>query len=88
MITNVSLVTVYVTDQDEAKKFYTEVLGFEARADATLGDYRWVTVAIPTIAELEVTLMVPGPPLDDETGRRCTPRARQWPDGRARSQSR
>ena len=30
MITNVSLVTVYVTDQDEAKKFYTDVLGFEA----------------------------------------------------------
>ena len=47
MITNVSLVTVYVTDQDEAKKFYTEVLGFEARADATLGDYRWVTVEPP-----------------------------------------
>ena len=47
MITNVSLVTVYVTDQDEAKKFYTEVLGFEARADATLGDYRWVTVSHP-----------------------------------------
>jgi catechol 2,3-dioxygenase-like lactoylglutathione lyase family enzyme len=66
MITNVSLVTVYVTDQDEAKKFYTEVLGFEARADATLGDYRWVTVSHPDQPELEVTLMVPGPPLDDE----------------------
>ena len=66
MITNVSLVTVYVTDQDEAKKFYTEVLGFEARADAALGDYRWVTVSHPDQPELEVTLMVPGPPLDDE----------------------
>lgn len=66
MITNVSLVTVYVTDQDEAKKFYTEVLGFEARADATLGDYRWVTVGHPDHRELEITLMVPGPPLDDE----------------------
>jgi catechol 2,3-dioxygenase-like lactoylglutathione lyase family enzyme len=66
MITNVSLVTVYVTDQDEAKKFYTEVLGFEDRTDATLGDYRWVTVGHPDQPELEVTLMLPGPPLDDE----------------------
>jgi len=66
MITNVSLVTVYVTDQDEAKKFYTDVLGFEARTDATLGDFRWVTVGHPDQPELEVTLMVPGPPLDDE----------------------
>jgi len=66
MITNVSLVTVYVTDQDEAKKFYTDILGFEARTDATLGDYRWVTVGHPDHRELEITLMVPGPPLDDE----------------------
>ena len=66
MITNVSLVTVYVTNQDEAKKFYTDVLGFEARTDATLGDYRWVTVGHPDQPDVEGTLMVPGPPLDDE----------------------
>jgi catechol 2,3-dioxygenase-like lactoylglutathione lyase family enzyme len=66
MITNVSLVTVWVTDQDEAKKFYVDVLGFEERADATMGDFRWVTVGHPTQPELELTLMVPGPPLDDE----------------------
>lgn len=33
MITNVSLFTLNVSDQDEAKKFYTDVLGFEERAD-------------------------------------------------------
>src|SRR6266568_3876889 len=38
MITNVSLVTVWVTDQDEAKAFYTDKLGFEATADITMGD--------------------------------------------------
>ena len=66
MITNISLVTLYVTDQDEAKKFYTEVLGFREGADVTLGDgFRWVTVVHPDHPELEVTLMVPGPPLDD-----------------------
>ena len=66
MITNVSLVTVYVTDQDEAKKFYTEVLGFEEHTDVAMGDgFRWVTVAHPDHPELEVTLMLPGPPLDE-----------------------
>ena len=67
MITNVSLVTLYVSDQDEAKKFYTEVLGFEERADVRMGDgFRWVTVGHPSQPELEITLMVPGPPLDDD----------------------
>ncbi len=31
MITNISLFTLYVTDQDEAKKFYVDTLGFEER---------------------------------------------------------
>ncbi len=66
-ITNVSLVTVYVTDQDEAKAFYTGKLGFVETADITMGDngFRWVTVSHPDHRELEITLMVPGPPLDD-----------------------
>jgi catechol 2,3-dioxygenase-like lactoylglutathione lyase family enzyme len=65
-ITNVSLVTLYVTDQDEAKQFYTEVLGFAEGADVKLGDgFRWVTVIHPDHPELQVTLMIPGPPTDD-----------------------
>ncbi len=67
MITNVSLVTVYVTDQDEAKRFYVDKLGFVERTDVTLGDgFRWVTVGHPDQPELDVTLMVPGPPLDED----------------------
>jgi catechol 2,3-dioxygenase-like lactoylglutathione lyase family enzyme len=66
MITNISLFTLYVTDQDEAKKFYVDVLGFVERADVTMGDgFRWVTVGHPAQPNLEVTLMVPGPPLDE-----------------------
>ena len=57
MITNVSLVTVYVTDQDEAKKFYTDVLGFEKRADyQQRGHPRWLTVA-PQGDEVELILV-------------------------------
>jgi catechol 2,3-dioxygenase-like lactoylglutathione lyase family enzyme len=67
MITNVSLVTLYVTDQDEAKKFYCEVLGFVEGTDISMGDgFRWVTVHQPDHPELQVTLMVPGPPLNEE----------------------
>ena len=67
MITNVSLVTLYVTDQDEAKEFYIDKLGFVERTDVTLGDgFRWVTVGHPSQPELDVTLMVPGPPLDED----------------------
>lgn len=68
MITNVSLATVWVTDQDEAKAFYIDQLGFEEATDVTMGDgYRWVTVRHPDHPELELTLMKPGPPLDEES---------------------
>ena len=66
-ITNVSLVTVYVTDQTEAKRFYIDVLGFEEGTDVTMGDdFRWCTVNHPDHPELSLTLMIPGPPLDDD----------------------
>jgi catechol 2,3-dioxygenase-like lactoylglutathione lyase family enzyme len=67
MITNVSLATVWVTDQDEAKAFYIDQLGFQEHTDITMGDgYRWLTVCHPDHPELELTLMKPGPPLDEE----------------------
>ncbi len=66
MITNISLVTLYVTDQDSAKAFYVDKLGFVEHTDVHMGDFRWVTISHPNHPELEVTLMVPGPPLDPE----------------------
>ncbi|GDY31707.1 VOC family protein [Gandjariella thermophila] len=67
MITNVSLVTVYCLDQDKARDFYVDVLGFQPRTDITVGDgFRWLTVSHPNQPELEITLMTPGPPLDAE----------------------
>ncbi|MGY1601190.1 VOC family protein [Geodermatophilus sp. SYSU D00815] len=67
MITNVSLVTVYCLDQDAARDFYVDVLGFTPRTDITMGEgFRWVTVSHPSQPELEITLMTPGPPLDEE----------------------
>src|SRR6476469_8316682 len=63
MITNISIVSVFVKDVDESKRFYVDVLGFEERDDITLGDgYRWCTVAHPNQPELMVSLTIPGPP--------------------------
>jgi len=67
MITNISLVTVYCLDQDKARDFYVDVLGFQPHTDIATGEgFRWVTVNHPNQPELEVTLMPPGPPLDAE----------------------
>src|SRR3954447_25157585 len=66
MINNISLFTLYVTDQEASKSFYVDVLGFEVRNDVSMGpDFRWLTVGHPSQPELEVTLMTPGPPLDE-----------------------
>lgn len=67
MITNVSLVTLYTTDQDASRDFYVDKLGFVVDTDVTMGEgFRWLTIAHPDHRELEVTLMKPGPPLDEE----------------------
>jgi catechol 2,3-dioxygenase-like lactoylglutathione lyase family enzyme len=67
MILNISLTTVYCLDQDQARDFYVDKLGFLPKADVTMGEgFRWVTIVHPNQPELEVTLMVPGPPLSPE----------------------
>ncbi|MGF1598450.1 MAG: VOC family protein [Acidimicrobiales bacterium] len=67
MITNVSIVTVWVTDIDRALGFYTDVLGSGARDDVTLGeDFRWVTVGHPHQPELHLHLTIPSKPLSDD----------------------
>ena len=69
MITNVSLVSVWVGDLDRALAFYTGTLGFEVGDDITFGpDFRWVTVVHPSQPELHLHLhlAIPGPPLSEE----------------------
>jgi catechol 2,3-dioxygenase-like lactoylglutathione lyase family enzyme len=66
VITNISLISVFVEDIDEAKAFYTEKLGFVVKNDVSLPDFRWCTVYHADHPELELQLAVPGPPLDDE----------------------
>jgi lactoylglutathione lyase len=73
-ITGVRTIGVPVTDQDRALEFYTGVLGFEKRMDASFGDgRRWIEVAPPgspiTIALVTANPKVPAPV---DTGIRLT----------------
>jgi predicted enzyme related to lactoylglutathione lyase len=65
MISRLSHATIYVKDQQRAKQFYTEKLGFEVRTDQTMGDFRWITVGPKTQPDLEIVLMKPGAPMWD-----------------------
>ena len=61
MIDRVGTVCIFVSDQDRAKKFYTQTLGFELRSDEPLypgAKNRWVAVA-PKGAATEVILYLP-----------------------------
>lgn len=68
MITGISLVSVWVLDQDRAKDFYTTQLGFELTNDLELDNgMRWLTVR-PRGSSQELLLMDPAHSmLDDET---------------------
>jgi predicted enzyme related to lactoylglutathione lyase len=43
----IKIMTIHVDDQEKARKFYSEVLGFTKKADFSNGGYRWLTVASP-----------------------------------------
>ena len=66
MITKLSHTTIWVLDQDEALDFYTQKLGFEVNTDATMDDFRWLTVSPPDQPDHELILLVPGPSMMDE----------------------
>lgn len=70
MIQRLSHACIYVLDQEEAKDFYVNKLGFEVKTDATMdGGFRWLTVSPPGQPDLEIILMgtQPGGVWDEET---------------------
>ena len=69
MLKNLTNVSVWVQDQDEALAFYTEKLGLELREDVTvpeMGNFRWLSVGVPGQDVSIVLMVVPGPPVFDE----------------------
>lgn len=70
MFTDIAITPMFVTDYDEALKFYTDKLGFEVHTDFDLGDMRWLTVALASDPRREVLLQKVGLPSGDpETAR-------------------
>ncbi len=66
MITAISYVTVWVLDQDRAKDFYVNRLGFELRSDQDVGTFRWLTVAPRGQDVCYVLIKIgPNPMMDD-----------------------
>src|ERR1700688_227396 len=69
MITGISIVSVWVLDQDAAKEFYSGKLGFTVTNDLKLDNgMRWLTVRPPGHDHQELVLMDPmHSMLDEET---------------------
>jgi catechol 2,3-dioxygenase-like lactoylglutathione lyase family enzyme len=77
LIRKLSHAGVLVLDQDSAKHFYTETLGFTVRYDVEMGTdfagagqgFRWLTVSPPDQPDLEFILAAPEMGHDAETAR-------------------
>lgn len=41
------VLSVFVDDQQKAKAFYTDVLGFQLKHDIPMGEFSWITVVSP-----------------------------------------
>jgi catechol 2,3-dioxygenase-like lactoylglutathione lyase family enzyme len=70
MIKAMSHVTLFVNNQEDAKAFYVDKLGFKVHTDATMDNgFRWLTVTAPEQPDLEIVLMEPkaGPMFDEES---------------------
>jgi catechol 2,3-dioxygenase-like lactoylglutathione lyase family enzyme len=72
VLTNIMYVTIYVTDQDRALKFYTEGLGLEKRVDYPGPDGRFLTLGVadsPVEILLWAHASASGQPIEAPPGR-------------------
>jgi catechol 2,3-dioxygenase-like lactoylglutathione lyase family enzyme len=66
MLNRISHTFIHVLDQDEALDFYVGKLGMVVNNDADLGVMRWLTASFPDHEDLQLVLMLPGPPAYDD----------------------
>lgn len=65
MITHLTQLIILVKDMDEAKAFYTQILGFELHTDAAMEDgFRWLTVCPKNQRDVEIVLFLATTPED------------------------
>lgn len=65
MSQGVQMIGLYVRDQEEAREFYVDKLGFKVHTDVKNGDFRWLTVQHPEQPSFQLGLFEPGPPTID-----------------------
>jgi predicted enzyme related to lactoylglutathione lyase len=69
MMIRIGTAQLWVHDQDEALRFYTDKVGLELRQDVTIPEmdnFRWLTVGPPQQDDIAIVLMaIPGPPMMD-----------------------
>ena len=68
----VTMFKLYVSDQEEAKRFYVEQLGFALAEDQMLGEYRWLMVRARGNKEVSINLEIAKTEEEKSLGR--TPR--------------
>ncbi|MDN7245446.1 VOC family protein [Planococcus shenhongbingii] len=56
MIKQVGQIMLYVNDQDEAVRFWTENMGFEVVSEESNGEMRWIEIAPERGAETTIVL--------------------------------
>jgi catechol 2,3-dioxygenase-like lactoylglutathione lyase family enzyme len=66
MFKRITHTSLHVLDQDEALDFYVGKLGMVVHTDADLGVVRFLTVTFPDQPEVQLMLMLPGPPAYDD----------------------
>jgi catechol 2,3-dioxygenase-like lactoylglutathione lyase family enzyme len=66
MLKRISHTFIHVLDQDVALEFYVGKLGMIVHTDADLGVMRFLTVTLPEQPDVELGLMLPGPPAYDD----------------------
>lgn len=68
MITKITHMTFYVTDQNKAHDVYVNKLGCKVHTDMTMeGGFRWLTVTPPEQPDLEIVLAEPKTPMFEES---------------------
>lgn len=55
----VRLISIMVNDQDRARRFYTDMLGFKVKHDIPMGGASWLTLVAPDDAEGVELLLEP-----------------------------
>lgn len=69
MIQRMAYASIFVLDQDQAKDFYVNTLGFELKMDDSLPNgFRWLTVSPKGQPDFQIILMkvAPGPKLGEK----------------------